>query len=154
MANLFLYLNIFLGISFHAGHLAEYQYSLDNGYVNLKFKIEKAELHNFGIENCNFEEMTAICTVKYLSKNAKIILNNLEIPLNLKDSYVQKGHLIVNLISDSTSIDSIKTVKLYNNCFYEFNPKFKNRVILDIGKIQKSYLLNKNKTEIQFHFPF
>lgn len=154
MANLFLYLNLFLGISFHAGHLAEYQYSLDNGYVNLKFKIEKAELLNFKIKNCNFKEMTAICTTQYLSKNAKITINNTVIPLSFKDSYVKKDYLIVNLISDSISIDSIKTVELYNNCFYEFNSKFKNRIILDIGKIQKSYLLNKNKTEVQLHFPF
>ena len=130
---------------FHAEHVAEYNYQLNEGHLSLKFTIEKAEVDSFNFNSdCNIKEMTALCLTKYINEKSYIKINGETVELELNDSYTEKDHLVINLSAEVTS-DSIKHLIIYNSCFYQFNTKFKNRVILDIGQFQKSYLLTKKK---------
>ena len=138
-----LWLSIFSCI--HVGHIAEYQYRLNGNELNLKFVIEKQELLNYNLNNdCDIKQMTALCTSKYLNSKSSIKINGKKITFELLNSYTKKEHLIIEL-SAKLDVQKIKNINIENNCFYEFNAKFKNRIIVDIGSFKKSYLLTKSK---------
>jgi len=133
---------------FHPEHIAEYTYQIHDGQLNLKFVIEKAEIDNFNFNSdCSIQLMTALCLTKYLNDKSQLKINGEEVDFKLKDSYTEKEYLIINLSAKITALP-IKELTIINNCFYEFNPKFKNRMILDIAKFQKSYLLTNKKNSI------
>tara|TARA_B100000768_G_C11220365_1_gene350230 strand:- start:374 stop:799 length:426 start_codon:yes stop_codon:yes gene_type:complete len=133
---------------FHSGHIAEYNYQLSNNYLTLKFVIEKPEVDNFNFNSdCNVEQMTALCLTKYINEKSHIKINGKTVALKLNDSYTEKNHLIINLKA-KVSLDSVKELIIFNSCFYEFNAKFKNRIILDVNQFRKSYLLTKKKDVI------
>ena len=145
-------LSIFLYIItfpfFHAKDIAEYSYQLNDDYLSLKFIIEKAEINNFNFNSdCNIKQMTALCLTKYINRKSYIKINGKTVELKLNNSYTEKDHLVINLSAKVTS-NPIKELIVYNSCFYEFNSKFKNRIILNISKFQKSYLLTKKKDKI------
>ena len=143
---IFLYIIIFP--FFHAEHIAEYSYQLNDDYLSLKFTIEKAEFINFNFNSdCNIKQMTALCLTKYINGKSHIKINGKTVELKLNDSYTEKDHFVINLSAKVTS-NPIKELIVSNNCFYEFNSKFKNRIILDIAQFQKSYLLTKKKDKI------
>lgn len=136
---------------FHPEHIAEYNYQLTDNQLNLKFVIEKSEIDSFNFDSdCNVELMTALCLTKYLNKKSRLEINGEIVNLKLHDSYIEKGHLVINLNAKLTST-FIRELTIINNCFYEFNPKFKNRMILDIAKFQKSYLLTNKKNRINLN---
>ena len=133
---------------FHAKDIAEYSYQLNDDYLSLKFTIEKAEINNFNFNSdCNIKQMTALCLTKYINGKSYIKINGKTVELKLNNSYTEKDHLVINLSAKVTS-NPIKELIVYNSCFYEFNSKFKNRIILNIAKFQKSYLLTKKKDKI------
>jgi len=136
---------------FHAEHMAEFYYQLEDDTLKLKLVVEKAEASSFTFDNdCNFKEMNALCFCRYIKKNSYIELNSKKINLELENSYIEKGHLIVNL-SAKVPTEPIEKITIYNRCFYEFNSEFKNRVLLDIKQFQKSYLLTKDKEKIDLN---
>jgi len=133
---------------FHAEHMAEFYYQLEGNTLTLKLVIENTEASSFTFNNdCNFKEMNALCFSEYINNHSYIELNSEKINLELENSYVEKGHLIVNLSAKINS-KSVEELTIYNNCFYEFNLDFKNRVLLDIKQFQSSYLLTKDKANI------
>jgi len=128
---------------FHAEHIAEYSYQLIDNHLNLRFVIEKAEVDHFKFNSdCDVKHMTALCLTKYLNKKTQVKVNGKTVEFKLNDSYTEKDHLVINLSAQLTS-SSVKELIISNNCFYEFNPKFKNRILLDVGQFQKSYLLTE-----------
>lgn len=132
----------------HAGHIAEYYYQWDGNYLNLKFVIEKAELTSFLINgDCDLETLTAFCTLQYLNSHSSLEINGEKINFELDHSYTDHDHLVIHLKSNS-GITSINQINIYNNCFYEFDPGFQNRIIIDAGTFQKSFLLDKEKNKI------
>lgn len=133
---------------FHAEHIAEYNYQLNGDNLNLKFTIEKDEIDHFNFNSdCDIEQMTALCLTKYLNEKSQIKINGKVVKFSLDNSLIEKGHLVINLSAKVTSV-SIKELNIANNCFYEFNSKFKNRIILDINQFQKSYLLTEKNDAI------
>ena len=149
MKVLFVFLYIIIFPFFHAKDIAEYSYKLNDDYLRMKFTIEKAEVNNFNFNSdCNIKQMTALCLTKYINEKSYIKINGKAVKLKLNDSYTDKDHLVINLSAKITSPNSIKELIVYNSCFYEFNSKFKNRIILDIARFQKSYLLTKKKDKI------
>jgi len=133
---------------FHVGHIAEYRYQLKDNTVYLKFTIEKQELLGFKLsENCDVKQLTAFCTAKYINQKSLLKINGEELLFELLKSYTQKDHLIIEMKSKINSA-SIQNIHLTNTCFYEFNTKFRNRVLLDIAPFKKSYLLTKNTNSI------
>jgi len=148
MKTLSIFLYIVTCSFFHSGHIAEYNYQLSNNYLTLKFVIEKPEVDNFNFNSdCNVEQMTALCLTKYINEKSHIKINGKTVALKLNDSYTEKNHLIINLKAKVT-LDSVKELIIFNSCFYEFNAKFKNRIILDVNQFRKSYLLTKKKDVI------
>lgn len=133
---------------FHAEHIAEYSYQLIDNQLSLKFVIEKHEVDSFNFNSeCDVKRMTALCITKYINEKSKVKINGKDVEFKLNDSYTEKGHLVINLKAKITS-NSIRELIISNNCFYEFNTKFKNRIILDVAQFQKSYLLTKKKAVI------
>lgn len=137
--------NLFVGTNQHVGNVAEYQYTLEGNQINLKFEIEKHELLHFKLDkDCDHKKMTALCTSKYVKKNSTFQINGDTVDLVFENSKIEHGHFIMNLIGqlDSAKVNSIR---IHNKCFYEFDSTYKNRVILNIDRFNKSYILKKGK---------
>ena len=133
----------------HVGHVAEYYYQLDGNHLKLKFVIEKEELMNFNFESdCDIENMTALCTAIYLNEHSAIKINDEKIEMELQNSYTEGDHLVL-LLNGKWSGRAIKEITIENKCFYEYDRKFKNRIIMDVAQFQKSYLLNRKRDKIE-----
>lgn len=118
------------------------------GYAHPSVVIIVQKMTNKGyLTSYNIKQMTALCLRKYINEKSYIKINGKVIDLKLNDSYTEKDHLVINLSTEVTS-DPVKELIISNRCFYEFNPKFKNRVILDIAQFQKSYMLTRTKDVI------
>ena len=137
------------GLIFHGGHIAEYYFHLEGQNLYLKFSIEKEELLNFKFnKNCDIQSMTALCTAQYLSEHSSITINGRKVEMELQKSYTKDDHLIIDL-KTFWGADPIIEFSIQNNCFYEFDPDFKNRIIMDVAHLQKSYLMNKKQNKIE-----
>tara|TARA_B110000438_G_scaffold195979_1_gene187550 strand:- start:244 stop:672 length:429 start_codon:yes stop_codon:yes gene_type:complete len=132
----------------HVGQVAEYYFSLHENQLQMKFVIEKDELFNFEFEgDCDFKKTTSLCIANYINSNFIIKINDEKINLELGDSYTDNGHLIVYFMAKLKNVE-IQNLSIQNQCFYEFDSDYKNRIILDLGQVQKSYLLTKEKYSI------
>ncbi len=133
---------------FHVGHIAEYQYQLKDNTVYLRFTIEKQELLDFKLsKNCDVKQLTAFCTTKYINQKTLLKINGEALVFDFIKSYTRKDHLIIEMKSKIHSLP-IQNIHVNNTSFYEFNTKFRNRVIIDITPFKKSYLLTKNTSSI------
>ena len=145
MNYLFILISLFAIKPFHAGHIAEYYYKLEDNQISLKFVIEKVELLHYNFEgDCDVESMTALCVVQYLNKRSSIQINNEILEMELHNSYTQGDCFIVNLRGEWSG-ESVNKIIIQNDCFYEFDTKFKNRMIMDVGPFRKSYLMNQKQ---------
>lgn len=136
---------------FHAEHIAEYRYQLIGNQLNLRFVIEKPELDEFNFSSdCDVKQMTALCLTQYINKKSEVQINGETIAFKLNESYTEKDHLIINL-SATINCDLIEELVISNRCFYEFNPQFKNRILLDVSQFQKTYLLTKANSKIRLN---
>jgi len=148
VTSLILYFSILTINPLHAGHIAEFHYKLDGTQMSLKFIIEKEDLMGFELyKDCDVKSMTALCTARYLNQKSSLSINGEKIDLKLENSFVENDHLIV-LFNAELQNNSVKDIIIKNNCFWEFNPKFKNRIVVDIASFQSSYLLKKGKDMI------
>lgn len=131
-------------------HIAKYEYTLEDHELELKFSIKKDELIEFELnKHCDIKKMTDLCTTKYLNNNSKIEISGESVTFELSRSYTKNGEFIMIL---KTDLNSTKTnsIIVYNNCFYEFESTFKNRVIVNIRDVQKLYDMNNNRKTISF----
>ena len=132
----------------HVGQVAEYYFSLHEGQLQMKFVIEKDELLNFEFEgDCNFQQTTSLCISNYIKTNSTIKINDEKINFDLGNSYTNHGHLIIFFIAKLKNIE-IQNLSIQNQCFYEFDSDYKNRIILNLDQFQKSYLLTNEKHSI------
>ncbi len=134
--------------AFHAGHTAEYTYSMEDKHINLNFSIDKDEFLMFNLDNnCNTKAMIAFCASRYLLSKSMLMVNGNEVKFELDNSFVQEEHLVVNLRSVDT-IGSVDNIEIYNHCFFEVYPNYRNRIILDLEAYQRSYVLTQGKESI------
>ncbi len=132
----------------HVGQVAEYYFSLQENQLQMKFVIEKDELFNFKFEGeCDFQKTTSLCIANYIKSNSSIKINNEKINFEIGDSYTDHGHLIVYFMAKLKNVE-IQNLRIQNQCFYEFDSDYKNRIILNLNQFQKSYLLTKEKYSI------
>ena len=132
----------------HVGQVAEYYFSLHENELQMKFVIEKDELFNFEFEgNCDLQNTTSLCIANYIKSNFTVTINNEKINLDLSDSYTDNGHFIVYFMAKLKNVE-IQNLSIQNQCFYEFDSNYKNRIILNLNQFQKSYLLTKEKHAI------
>ncbi|WP_435262721.1 DUF6702 family protein [Tenacibaculum sp. nBUS_03] len=141
---------LFLAFPFvyHADGIAEYQYSINENHIILKFEMDKNELKHYSInKECQKNKMFDICISNYLLSHSNLQLNGTNIIFKFEESSVYKDHIIFKFKSKNT-YQKVNQVKIKNNCFYNVNSKFKNRILIDIGNFQKSFLLTKGKDSI------
>jgi hypothetical protein len=148
MTSIFLSLILISTNLLHVGQVAEYYFSLHENQLQMKFVIEKDELFNFEFEgDCDFKKTTSLCIANYINSNFIIKINDEKINLELGDSYTDNGHLIVYFMAKLKNVE-IQNLSIQNQCFYEFDSDYKNRIILNLDQFQKSYLLTKEKYSI------
>jgi len=148
MTSIVLYLILITTNLLHVGQVAEYYFSLNENQLQMKFVIEKDELFNFKFKgDCDFQKTTSICIANYINSNFTVKINNVKIDLDLGDSFTDNGHLIVYFIAKLKNVE-IQNLSIQNQCFYEFDSDYKNRIILNLDQFQKSYLLTKEKYTI------
>lgn len=132
----------------HVGQIAEYYFSLHGDQLQMKFVIEKDELFNFEFEgDCDFQKTTSLCLANYINSNFTVKINDEKINLDLGNSYTDNGHLIVYFMAKLKNVE-IQNLSIQNQCFYEFDSDYKNRIILNLDQFQKSYLLTREKYSI------
>jgi len=138
----------------HVRLVAEHYFSLHEGQLQMKFVIEKDELLNFEFEgDCNFQQTTSLCISNYIKTNSTIKINDEKINFDLGNSYTNHGHLIIFFIAKLKNIE-IQNISIQNQCFYEFDSDYKNRMILNLDQFQKSYLLTNEKHSIYLKHHF
>ena len=143
-----LLLSSVLSILLHAGGLAEYHITQNDDTLRIKLIIDQDELNAFSFPTtCDFDKTTAFCLVKYFSNNSTIIVNGKPLEFQLEGSSTENHHFILEM-STPLPKEVIKSIEIQNTCFTEFDPDFKNRMVLNIGKFQSSYLLNKKDSEV------
>ncbi len=149
--NILLILLVSLSNSFHIGHMAEYKYQLHENKLTLEFRIEHFELMNFDFAiNCDFKNSLEQCTSNYLSENALLQIDGKNIEFNFTQTYQINDYRIVLFEADLAN-EAINEIKIENICFNLFDQDFKNRVIIDIGQFQKSYLLDSKRSTIHLN---
>ena len=146
MIPFFFYLSFVINVnSLHVGQVAEYYYTLKGKELQMKFVIDREELLQFDFKDgCDFNKATAMCVFNYVNSNSCIEINEKKVSFELESSYVKNGHLIVYFEAHLNSSE-IKRIRIKNNCFYKFDVNYKNRIILDVGKFNKSYLFTQSK---------
>ncbi len=148
MNYLILALSLMSFTSYHIGHMAEYKYELNEQELTLRFEIEKAELLSYQIsQDCDVRKMTALCTAKYLNQHTLLEINGKKVDFELQQSFTIDDHLIVLMEAKIEDI-AIKDLSIENTCFLDFNPIFKNRIIVQMNQYQKSYLLDSKRNSI------
>jgi len=149
MIHLTLFCNLIIGFSIlHTGSIAEYKYQMNGDRIQFIFMMDLDDLEYLKNDNsCDYQQMSALCTSKYITNNSTLYINNKPIKFNFVESYTKNNHLYIYFNSE-TKMKQLKSVSVSNNCFYEFNREFKNRVILDFNTFESSYLLTKHKMDI------
>ncbi len=147
-----LIISTFLTLStlLHVGQLAEYHIYQENDKIHMKVVLEKDEMLRLNFKSkCDTQNMTVFCVSNYILDNLTIEINNTLVKFELGDSYTENGHLIIYLAGELKQ-EKVTKVKLKTNCFYEFYPNYRNRIIFDMGYFQNSYLLTKANNTISF----
>ena len=93
------------------------------------------------------KETTAICVSNYINEHTSIEINGKKVKFSLDESKTDHGHFVLYMKSELKSPD-VSEIKIKNECFYEFDSKYKNRLIMNVAQFQKSYLLTKGKDKI------
>ena len=149
MNYLILFICSFGSAFIHGGHVAEYHFQLNDQNLNLKFMIEKEELMSFDHDNNgDIINMTAFCTAYYVSENLSVHINVVKHEFEMKSSYTDSDHLYI-ILSLNWNGDAIEQIVIQNKYFYKYDEDLKNRIIVDVGRFQKSYLLNRERDKIE-----
>ena len=137
---------VLIGILFgftpvHIGEVAEYRYYLEGNKIKFMFMIDVDELEVLkNDQSCDYNEMLALCTSNYITTNSSLFINDRIIEFDLESSSIKNKHLYIHFQSRK-EFNRIESISIQNNCFYAYNPHFKNRMIVDIEAYEASYLL-------------
>ena len=134
----------------HGGHSAIFKYQINPNFIELEFQIESIVLDHFDLEkNCeSYDIATAWCIGQYINSKNKIIFNNSKIDFELVSSKRGENYFSVKMIAKG-DFSNFQNLTLRNKCFFEFDKKFENRVIIQNSEGVKSYLLNRKNTDIE-----
>ncbi len=144
----FLMILPWVGPQFHGGEMAEFHFSQEGEQFKVLFMIDQHELSHFDWKHeCDLERTTALCLTNYINQHSTIQVNEKPITLQLSSSEVLRGQVYVQLESFE-QLGSISTISVQLDCFYEFEPTYKNRVVFNFPTLQKSYLLTSEKKSV------
>jgi len=88
--------------------------------------------------------------LRYLNEHYYIQINGEEINMELQSANIEDDYFII-FSSAPFYVDTIEELRIQNKCFYEFDDQFKNRIILDANDIEKSFLLNKERDQLNLN---
>lgn len=148
MKSIVLIASTIISFLFHAGGIAESHFIIDQNQVFLKFEMDRNEFRHYRINiDCSKNTMFNICASKYILSRSNLKINDKNVEFEFESSSIYNDHIIFNFKSIE-SYNSVNNIQIKNNCFYEINPEFKNRVTININNLQKSFLLTKDKDSI------
>lgn len=140
--------SVLLSILFHADGISESYFYMDNNHVALKFEMDQNVLQHYRINmDCPNDKMLNLCVADYILSNIGLKIDENKVVFEFESSTIYNGHTILNFTSKN-KFHEVKMVQIKNNCFYDINPKFKNRVRIYIMNFEKSFLLTKVKDSI------
>ena len=132
----------------HIGEVAEYKYYIEDSVIHFSFMVDIDELEDLKTsQSCDFMNMLAFCTSNYVNKNTTLFINESPVDFEFESSSIRNNHLNIYFGSTTMLVD-INKISVYNNCFYNFNLNFKNRIIIDIEKYRASYLLDVESKDL------
>ena len=132
----------------HVGLLSEYYFYQEKNTLQIKVVLEKDEMMRLKFKSgCDVQKLTSFCISTHILKNLVVEINNELVYFEMGDSYSEKGHLIIYL-SGRINNDNINSINIKNTSFYTYYSNYRNRIILDFGKIQRSYMLTASKNHI------
>lgn len=132
----------------HVSQIAAYYFTLHQHQLEMKLILERDALFHFEFEgDCDFQKTTSLCVANYVTSNSVVRINGKQVEWQLGDAYTDNGLFIVHFAAPLES-DTIERLSIQNQCFYEFDPNHRNRVILDLDPFRKSYLLTREKHSI------
>lgn len=134
----------------HIDKLAEFYLTKNNDQLKVQVIIEEKQLKRLNVD-CNIKTTTAFCFKQYIDLHLKIKINNQDISFNLDESKASQGHYILYLSSDQ-NVDNVNDLIVENNCFITEFGDFRNRVIIGLEGITKSYMLTKSKSSFSLKF--
>ena len=141
--------SIILSGSLHVGQLAEYEYSLVNGRIQLEVTLEYSEMKHLNLNNeCDIDKMTALCLSNYVLEHSMLEINNEVMNFELTESYVVDDHLIL-IHSSTNNVEVVTSIEVKNTSFYELFDAYRNRMIINLGTFSGSYMLTKEKNSIR-----
>jgi hypothetical protein len=145
----YLIISLLVSSFFHGGHLAVYDFDIQDESIDLKFTIEKEDLLHFNWnEDCDLENMTAFCVSNYLKEHVLLELNEQKVDFELEGSYTDHGHYVVKMNAKKEN-KTIEKLTLKIDAFLEQDAHFKNRGRIKMNGKTKSYLLTKKKDRIE-----
>ena len=148
MISLILSFTLLFANSFHVGQLAEYFISQKDDVITMKVILENDEMLGLNFKTgCDTKKTTSLCVANYILKNLHLEINEKKSNLIFDEAYTEKGHLIL-YFTQTVKTQTVKNLKVKNDCFYEYYNNYRNRVILDLGQFQNSYLLTSKKNII------
>ena len=117
----------------------------------MKVILEDKEIRNFDFgNNCESNVIPSLCAKNHILKNLLVNINDEPVLLEFENSYTDNGHLTLSFKSEMKD-NSINKIDIINNCFFQFDPSYRNRLTISLGKFEGSYMLTKNKNKITLH---
>ena len=138
-----------INISSHGGHAAVFIYNIEPTSIALEFQIENSVLEhiNFQQKCVSYKSASALCLFQYLRDHAIVENNGSQIEFILENSRQENGFFIIKMSALGDFLKN-KQLEIRNTSFYEFDRKFKNRIVIGKNALRKSYLLSRKKSMI------
>ncbi|MEO1515394.1 MAG: hypothetical protein AAFV95_10285 [Bacteroidota bacterium] len=135
--------------SAHGGHTATFGYHLGKQKIVLEFRMEQSVLHHFDFASqCeNYQSATALCLANYIQAHSQVAFGEETLTFELSDAKKDGHHFVIRMVAtgDFSSSDQLR---IQNDCFFEFDPSFENRVVLMSTYGRDSYLLTHKKRKL------
>jgi hypothetical protein len=132
--------------------MATVTYHISDDEVILDFKIDKHVLEHLSMETeCeNFISTKAFCLAHYISEHTRISIGGELLQFQLDRSEQEEDVFTLRMVAKRSK--TAKEISIENNCFYEFDSTFENRVIIyQDGSLLNSYRLTNKNTQLNIN---
>lgn len=136
--------------SAHGGHMATFRYDFHTDGIQLEFKIEEGVLAHFPLRDRydNYDQVKALCIAHYMRDKVSLMMGGEEVQFELQGASQNDGYYTIQFSARVVAPEKWE-MSIQNNCFYEFDAAFENRVIIGQNGDYTSFRLNRDKNRIQ-----
>lgn len=141
-----------MSIPFHGGHMSIFNFQIEPDAINLEFRIETEVLDHFDLEKkCdNYQSATAFCLFRYIQENTFVSIDDDLLGFALQ-SAIRDNDLFIVKMRAKGDFSRSEAILLNMKCFYEFDPDFENRIIIQKDTFKKSYRLSSSDKELEIN---